>query len=176
MYPGTHPVIPFASAKVEKDTSIPKDSKVQDTKEREVRRRVTEYCWTNEDDIYLKSLAEKYPKNWGLIAEMFNGFRVAIRTDRRTAKDCEDRWLLRWGSEGRKNEGGEETSPSIPATPSTSQMTTRGVKRSLASVIPSAANASAAEARKRRRHNLMQEAFRKVARRKEVNQKNNRTC
>ncbi|KAF4604158.1 chromatin modification- protein VID21 [Pleurotus pulmonarius] len=121
-------------------------------------RRATEIVWTSNEDALLKSLTERYPSNWALIAECFNSARITLSTDKRTARDCFQRYDALLGS------GASLDGAGVPMTPTT-QMTTRGVKR-LASV--SAASSSmipnASEPRKRRRHALVHDAMRKLTR------------
>lgn len=68
----------------------------------------------------------------------------------------------------------EEDVRAVPQTPTT-QMTTRGTKRSLSITTPTSASSSApnvqGEPRKRRRHNLIHEAIRKANKKKEQLQK-----
>ncbi|KAF9501214.1 hypothetical protein BDN71DRAFT_1439527 [Pleurotus eryngii] len=124
-------------------------------------RRATEIVWNSNEDALLKTLTERYPNNWSLIAECFNSTRVTLSTDKRTARDCLQRYdaLLGAGSQGASLDG-----TGVPMTPTT-QMTTRGVKR-LASVSAASSNTipNASEPRKRRRHALVHDAMRKLTR------------
>jgi chromatin modification-related protein VID21 len=155
---------------------------------KDARKRAADLVWTPAEDQLLRSLVDKYPNNWPLVADSFNSSRVTIATDKRTPWDCHEHWSVRWGPGSRLAPSGgqgdqrspvaDETPP--PATPSVGQMTTRGVKR--ASIAASNANSgvftssSGNESRKRRRHSLMVDAMRKAAKRKEAAQKANRKC
>ena len=99
-----------------------------------------DHAWNASEDALLKSLVEKYPSNWTLVADSFNSACVTISIDKRTPWECFERWNLRLGGKPSGLSGhADVTSPtgvdgtSPPATPSTSiqqaQMTTRGVKR-----------------------------------------------
>lgn len=132
------------------------------------RSRALEHVWTPEDDALLKKAADKYVGNWILIADAFNSSRVTISVDKRSPLDCQDRWRVRFSGAPLIE---EESRP--PPTPTT-QMTTRGTKRSLSvSVAASSTNVgpTQAESRKRRRHNLMHEAIRKAVKKREAAQK-----
>lgn len=142
---------------------------------------MVDQIWTASDDTLLKTLVERYPHNWPLIADAFNSSRITISTDLRLPWDCYERWSSRWcGSSSLAKESGEMSSSAImegsPAPPSRDQMTTRGIKR-LASVSVGA-NASPGgyaneSSKKRRRHGLMSDAIRKAAKKRESNQKAN---
>ncbi|KAI0957451.1 hypothetical protein AcW1_005838 [Taiwanofungus camphoratus] len=147
------------------------------------RRRTVDHVWTSNEDVLLKQLAEKYPNNWLLIADAFNSSRVTISTDKRSARDCFDRWNARWGNRPVSTCDATEDD-ALPSTLSTpTQMTTRGYKRSantnvaLANINNVSASAGPpSEPRKRRRHNLMYDAIRKSIRKKETAQKSTRAC
>lgn len=136
-------------------------------KDKPLRKR--EHLWTSSDDALLKSLIDKYPNNWDLISECFNGSRITISTDKRTRTDCMERWKEKWGvdSKQRPSEPSAMVEDTPPPTPS--QMTTRGVKR-LASTSVSGPNTAAgligSEPRKRRRHVLVIETIRKAAKKR----------
>jgi chromatin modification-related protein VID21 len=147
-----------------------------------------EHAWSATEDALLKSLVDKYPSNWTLVAESFNSARVTISIDRRTTWECFERWNLKFGSAmatGRLSGVGghvDASSPAgvdgtpPPATPSSSQpvqMTTRGVKR-LASINVTqnqAGGGLSSDMMKRRRHTLMYETIRKAGKRREAAQK-----
>lgn len=135
------------------------------------RHRHAEITWTTQDDAILKQLVDKYPNNWHLVAEAFNTTRSTISTDKRTYLDCQERWRTRIVGNGTP---GEDDMRAPPQTPTT-QMTTRGTKRSLSISTPTSSTASApavqGEPRKRRRHNLINEAIRKANKKKEQAQK-----
>ena len=131
--------------------------------------RVGDYSWTSQDDALLKQLAEKYPNNWLLIADAFNSMKGAISTDRRSPADCFERCRVR-------TTAGEDHRPP-PQTPTT-QMTTRGTKRSMsmstsASGMGTSGGLQSGEPKKRRRHTLMHDAIRKATKKKEALAKQN---
>lgn len=144
------------------------------------RRVAADALWTNQDDLLLKRLVEKYPKNWGLVADSFNSSRSAIVMEKRADWECKERYRSRWlGKERSERDFAQMTplaqegpSSSTSVRPSQSQITTR---KRMASVS-SSANASVTSAtnfepRKRRRHILMYETLRKVAKKREAAQK-----
>ncbi len=135
------------------------------------RHRHAEVTWTPQDDAILKQLIDKYPSNWILVAEAFNTTRGTISTDKRTPSECLERWRVRLLGAATP---AEEDVRAVPQTPTT-QMTTRGTKRSLSITTPTSASSSApitqGEPRKRRRHNLIHEAVRKANKKKEQLQK-----
>lgn len=145
------------------------------------QKRVNETPWSNSEDLLLKDIAERYPNNWGLIADVFNSSRVTITNDQRTGWDCMVRWDLRW------NEGKLLTPPAVPTTPEVSVsdipnptqtplhgqavlnalMTRKRSVGQLSLTLPS----QPAESRKRRRHNHMHEAMKKSAKKRETSMK-----
>jgi chromatin modification-related protein VID21 len=134
-------------------------------KERDPRRRGADHLWSASDDTLLKSVIDKYPNNWALISECFNASRLTISIDKRTPRDCLERWKEKWGSEIRQR---PTESPMVveDVPPASGQMTTRGVKR-LASTSVSAPSAIPGnEPRKRRRHMLVQESIRKATKKR----------
>ena len=143
---------------------------------------MVDQVWTPSDDILLKTLAERYPNNWPLIADAFNSSRVTISIDHRIPWDCYERWSSRWGGGSSLARDVTETGSTVtfdgvtppPAPPPRDQMTTRGIKR-LASVSVGANTSPGGsnEPKKRRRHNLMFDAIRKAAKKREQNQKLN---
>lgn len=149
---------------------------------RDARRRLLDQQWTPNDDMLLKALVEKYPQNWALVADSFNSSRVTISVDHRIPWDCYERWNARWGSGSTltkdvsemTSQASVERGASSP-TPARDQMTTRGVKRLASVSIGSHASpgGSGNEPKKRRRHNLMFDAIRKAAKKREQNQKAN---
>ena len=150
---------------------------------KDARRRVVDQLWTPSDDTLLKTLCERYPNNWPLIADAFNSSRVTISIDQRLPWDCYERWCIRWGGGSSLVRDVAETGSMAtfegatppPAPPPRDQMTTRGIKR-LASVsvgTNTSPGGSTNEPKKRRRHNLMFDAIRKAAKKREQNQKLN---
>ena len=137
-------------------------------KEKDARKRGADHLWSPSDDGLLKSFIDKYPNNWTLISECFNSFRPTISIDRRTPRDCLERWKEKWGSEIRQR---PSDSPMVTedAMPASSQMTTRGVKRLASGSISSPSITGmvpGSEPRKRRRHMLVQESIRKAAKKR----------
>jgi chromatin modification-related protein VID21 len=135
------------------------------------RGKTSDLIWTPQDDATLKQLAEKYPNNWILVAEAFNTLRVSASIDKRSPLDCYERWRTRFGGATAED---EHRPPQTPTT----QMTTRGTKRSMSTNVAAAASAgtpggSQAEPKKRRRHNLMFDTIRKAAKKREAAQKAN---
>lgn len=148
---------------------------------RDGKKRHTDHLWTTIEDNLLKTLADRYPNNWPLVAEAFNSSRLTISIDRRTPYDCYERWNQRFNpSNGKPGEASSSAIPDISApTTGTSasapplQMTTRGVKR-LTSVSMNGANpgvAGTGEGKRRRRHGLVLEAIRKSLKKKDANTK-----
>ncbi|KAF9453258.1 hypothetical protein P691DRAFT_771618 [Macrolepiota fuliginosa MF-IS2] len=143
-------------------------------RERDKGRRTTEHQWSANDDTLLKSLIDRYPYNWQLISESFNATRVTTPTDKRTARDCFERWREKWAPEVRRHpETQPQQAPPATATEesvlaSTSQMTTRGVKRLASSMAtaPATNTSSGSEPKKRRRHILLQETIRRSVKKK----------
>ncbi|KAF7978682.1 hypothetical protein HWV62_44931 [Athelia sp. TMB] len=147
----------------------------------DARRRVAEQIWTSSDDVLLKTLVERYPNNWPLIADAFNSSRVTVSTDLRLPWDCYERYNTRWSGHSTTFKEPMSTSSlgdASPATASRDQMTTRGVKRLAsvsAGVVPSPGGYTNEPSKKRRRHLLMSETIRKAAKKREANQKANGT-
>ncbi|KAF9068671.1 hypothetical protein BDP27DRAFT_1421662 [Rhodocollybia butyracea] len=147
---------------------------------KEPSKRVVDHIWTSSDDMLLKSLAEKYPNNWALVAECYNASKVTIKADWRTSKDCQERWRERFSPTATQRllETEPAASPSGDTTPPPPSLPgTRGVKRpASASVSMSSApttSGSGSEPKKRRRHTMVQDAVRKaIKKRNEVLQKN----
>lgn len=150
---------------------------------KDAHRRASDQVWTSSEDLLLKNLAERYPNNWLLISDSFNSSRVTISTDKRTPWDCRERWSVRWGPGSLLAPQGGQAGPSStsvegptsPVTPTVGQMTTRGVKRLASASIAAhvvSSNASGSESRKRRRHNVMYDTFRRVAKKRDATQKN----
>ncbi|KAF7793082.1 hypothetical protein EIP86_004189 [Pleurotus ostreatoroseus] len=134
------------------------------------KARTLDLVWTPQDDAVLKQLVEKWPNNWGLIADSFNSSRLTLSSDRRSATDCFERWRARLSG------AGDDDARAPPQTPTT--MTTRGTKRSM-SMSVGANNAGSGpghygnESRKRRRHTVMFDTIRKAAKKKEATAKAN---
>ena len=145
----------------------------------DARRRVAEQIWTSSDDVLLKTLVERYPNNWPLIADAFNSSRVTVSTDLRLPWDCYERYNTRWSGHSTTFKEPMSTSSLGDASPvpaSRDQMTTRGVKRLAsvsAGVVPSPGGYANEPSKKRRRHLLMSETIRKAAKKREANQKAN---
>lgn len=145
-------------------------------RDREKGKRTTEHQWSVSDDALLKSLIDRYPYNWQLISESFNAIRVVAPTDKRTARDCFERWREKWAPEVRRHpEPQPQVQTSVAALPAAeegtapaSQMTTRGVKRLASGVATTQSpnTSSNAEPKKRRRHILLQETIRRSVKKK----------
>ena len=139
------------------------------SKDKDARKRAADHIWSAADDVLLKSLVDKYPNNWPLIAECYNASRLTAPTDRRSPSDCLERWKGRWGSE-RKPFAIETTHlPVDDHIVSSGQMTTRGVKRLASASISSPGNQGvvhSTESKKRRRHILLQESMRRAAKKR----------
>ncbi|KAI0302125.1 hypothetical protein BC826DRAFT_987375 [Russula brevipes] len=159
---------------------IPDDDVILPSTPRDPARRATaDALWTNQEDLLLKHLVDKYPKNWGLVADLFNSSRGAIALEQRADWECKERYRSRWLGKDRNE---REFTPVVPPAqdgPSSSgsarpsQITTR---KRMASVSSSTVNtapvpATAFEPRKRRRHVLIFETMRKCARKREAVQK-----
>jgi chromatin modification-related protein VID21 len=166
---------------------IPDDDVILPSTPRDpVRRATADALWTNQEDLLLKHLVEKYPKNWGLVADLFNSSRGAIALEQRADWECKERYRSRWLGKDRSE---REFTPVVPhaqdgpsssgsARPSQSQITTR---KRMASVSSSTINtapvpATTFEPRKRRRHVLIFETMRKCARKREATQKASGMC
>jgi chromatin modification-related protein VID21 len=139
-------------------------------------RRAMSQLWTERDDKLLKTLSERYPNNWPLIADSYNSSGVTIITDRRTAWDCFERWSTRFGPGSTLRNGSQDSSSAVEMPqPPLAQMTTRGVKRLASAVSGMSAGASAPghEPKKMRRHALMHDAIRKAAKKRDMEKKAN---
>jgi len=144
------------------------------------RRATTDALWTYQDDLLLKQLVEKYPRNWGLVADLFNSSRGAISLEQRADWECKERYRSRWLG---KDRGERDFTPITPSAqdglsststrPAQSQITTRKRMASISSSTVNTASmpATTFEPRKRRRHVLIFETMRKCARKREAAQK-----
>lgn len=144
------------------------------------QKRFNETPWSNSEDRLLKDIVDRYPNNWGLVADVFNSSRVTISHDQRTAWDCMVRWDVRW------NDGKLLTPPLVPPTPEVTMgdlanisnppqtplqgqaifnaiMTRKRSAGQLSLTLPN----QPAESRKRRRHNHMHDAMKKGAKKRE---------
>ena len=158
-------------------TSVTDDSPIPGTPQ-DAPKRVADLYWSTQDDLLLKRLVEKYPRNWGLIADSFNSSRAAISTEKRLDWECKERYYVRWLGGDRVDAGSAVPEGPPMATPvrPQPQMTTRKRLASVTTVATSAASVPAPsnEAKKRRRHALMYDTIRKAIKKKESNiQKNN---
>lgn len=111
---------------------------------------MAEQLWTPQDDQLLKNLVETYGNNWHLIADCFNSVRYAVSTDVRTNWDC----YHRFAATNSKQE--PDQSPN--------QMTTRTKRHSTLGIDTSGANA---ENKKRRRHLVVLDSIRRLAKKKD---------
>ncbi|OAX43813.1 hypothetical protein K503DRAFT_861974 [Rhizopogon vinicolor AM-OR11-026] len=134
------------------------------------------HIWSSDEDSLLKTLIDRYPNNWNLVADSFNSSRVTISTDRRTPWECFERWSSRFGSGHAdvSSPANVECTPPPASTSAQGQMTTRGVKR-LASMTVAQNQSTGAgqtsDTKKRRRHTFMYETMRKAAKKREAAQK-----
>ncbi|KAG1730571.1 hypothetical protein EDB19DRAFT_1929409 [Suillus lakei] len=142
-------------------------------------KKRSEHLWSSDEDSLLKSLVDRYPNNWLLVADSFNSSRVTISTDKRTPWECFERWSSRFGSGHRfhpdvNSPVNAERTPPPASTSAQGQMTTRGVKR-LASMSVTQNQSPGAgltsDTKKRRRHTFMYETMRKAAKKREAAQK-----
>ena len=139
------------------------------SKDKDSRKRAADHIWSAADDALLKSLVDKYPNNWPLIAECYNASRLTTPTDRRAPSDCLERWKGRWGSERKPFTIEAAPVDDHLVSESSGQMTTRGVKRLASASISSPANqgvVQSSESKKRRRHILLQESMRRAAKKR----------
>ncbi|KAI6043009.1 hypothetical protein EDC04DRAFT_822644 [Pisolithus marmoratus] len=148
----------------------------KDTKKR------AEHAWSPEEDALLKRLADKYPNNWSLVTDVFNSSRVAIPFDKRMPWECFERWNTKFGGTrcgplhpevNSPAAAAESSPPPVASSTSQAQMMTRGVKRLASASVSQNQNAGliSSDMLKRRRHTLMYETIRRVAKKREIAQK-----
>jgi chromatin modification-related protein VID21 len=130
----------------------PPDKRIQEP-------RIADQLWTPNDDFILNTMVELYHSNWLLVADALNMARRSVSTDRRTAWDCYHRWTLLTAK-----------SDLDPPTSSVTNPSSRPKRHAATNGTESAAANSNSnfEARKRRRHLVMQEAMRKVVKKREI--------
>ncbi|KAG2158054.1 uncharacterized protein EDB93DRAFT_742537 [Suillus bovinus] len=142
-------------------------------------KKRSDHLWSSDEDSLLKTLVERYPNNWLLVADSYNSSRVTISTDKRTPWECFERWSSRFGSGHRVHPDvnspvNTERTPPPASTSAQGQMTTRGVKR-LASMSVTQNQSPGAgltsDTKKRRRHTFMYETMRKATKKREAAQK-----
>lgn len=140
------------------------DDSVLSTAPRDPGRRQIDGNWTPAEDELLRSLEEKYPRNWALIADAFNTARAAIAAERRADWECKERFKLKFRN--RPEESAAEEPPTPVSATSRPQVTTR---KRLASQTARDAPAApgAAESHKRKRHSYVSDAIRKATKRRE---------
>ena len=169
-----------------------------------VPSRSSEVPWSPAEDQLLKSLIERYPSNWRLVADALNSSTIRTCIDLRTPQECFERWRMRLTNYGRhtgqpsssagvypadENTGmvppPSATSDAPPPTPSvsTSQMTTRGIKRAATNAAQNASSGltvntgtNSVEVRKRRRHIIINDAIRKQIRKRDNHLRNAGMC
>jgi len=117
--------------------------------------RIADQLWTLQDDQLLKNLVDTYGNNWYLIADCFNSVRYAVSTDVRTNWDCYHRFVAT-NSKQEPDPPPNQTSPN--------QMTTRTKRQSTLGIDTNGANA---ENRKRRRHLVVLDSIRRLAKKKD---------
>lgn len=114
--------------------------------------RIADQLWTPQDDQLLKNLVETYGSNWYLIADCFNSLRYVVSTDIRTNWDCYHRLAAINGKQ-------QEPDPS-----SSNQVTTRTKRQFGLGIDTSGAHV---DNKKRRRHLVVLEAIRRLAKKKD---------
>ncbi|KZV69466.1 hypothetical protein PENSPDRAFT_735350 [Peniophora sp. CONT] len=143
------------------------DDSILPTAPRDPARRQIDANWTPADDELLRSLEEKYPRNWALIADAFNTARAAIAAERRADWECKERFKLKFRN---RPEDTAMEEPPTPVSATRPQVTTR---KRLASQTtrdqPTAAGVL--ESHKRKRHNYVGDAIRKATKRRDSAQK-----
>ncbi|KLO14690.1 hypothetical protein SCHPADRAFT_850679 [Schizopora paradoxa] len=154
------------------------------------RRRTAEVSWSPAEENMLKKWADRYPNNWRLVADALNSSRIRSRADLRTPLECFERWKARWSALAHRGSIASASGSiaslddleSVPPTPvsSSSQMTTRGVKRMAANAnfsnsgsLTVSTNANFVESRKRKRHLLISDTMKRVSRQREIHLKTN---
>src|SRR5260221_11032260 len=124
---------------------IPDDDVILPSTPRDpARRTMAEALWTNQDDVLLKSLVEKYPRNWGLVADQLNSLHGTIALEQHADWECKERYRSRWLGKDRSERDfipvvplpQDGPSSSTSARGSQSQITTR---KRMASVTSSPA-------------------------------------
>jgi chromatin modification-related protein VID21 len=119
---------------------------------------IAEQLWSSADDQLLRSLIDIYHNNWSLIADAFNTSRISVSTDRRTAWDCYYRYTLPPAKQDAE-------------TPTPVTNLSNRPKRQVAMNASEAALSNAQlnlESKKRKRRMVMQEAVRKVAKKRDA--------
>ncbi|VDB83075.1 unnamed protein product [Peniophora sp. CBMAI 1063] len=146
---------------LEDDTILP-------TAPRDPTRRQVETNWTPAEDELLRSLEEKYPRNWALIADAFNTTRAAIAAERRADWECKERFKFKFRS--RPEDSAVEEPPTPASASSRPQVTTRKRLASQSGRDPPAPT-GAVESHKRKRHTYVGDAIRKATKRRDSAQK-----
>ena len=113
--------------------------------------RIADQLWTPQDDHLLKNLVETYGNNWHLIAGCFNSSRYVVSTDVRTNWDCYYRFAA---------VNSKQQEPDL----SSNQMTTRMKRQAALGIDTSGTNA---ENKKRRRHLVVLDSIRRLAKKKD---------
>lgn len=108
----------------------------------DAEKRMREIYWTSQDDQLLKKFAEKYPRNWSLVADAFNFSRHAAGSDRRSDWECKERYVQRFMG-GRRERDNSHADGDPSATPARPQLQMQTRKR-LASISNPSANGSLA--------------------------------
>ena len=114
--------------------------------------RIADQLWTPQDDQLLRDLVESYSSNWHLIADCLNSLRCAVTTDIRSNWDCYYRFVA------------VNTKPQEPDPSSSNQVTTRTKRQFNLGIDTGGSNA---DNRKRRRHLVVLEAIRRLAKKKD---------
>lgn len=154
--------------------------------------KISNVAWSPAEDDLLRTLHERYPGSWKLVADALNSSRIRTCVDLRTPLEIYSRWQERFAPQRFQSqqsvatpgtltlfEEGSSTLPSsstmlpppTPTTPSmsaTPQMTTRGVQRKATTAAQNATNLSintavnTVENRKRKRHIIINDSMRKT--------------
>lgn len=114
--------------------------------------RIADQLWTPQDDQLLKDLFGAYGSNWNLLADCLNSLRHVVSTDVRTNWDCYYRFAA-------MNAKQQEPDPS-----SSNQMTTRTKRQFSLGLDTSGLNA---DNKKKRRHFVVLDSIRRLAKKKE---------
>ncbi|KZV79728.1 hypothetical protein EXIGLDRAFT_846260 [Exidia glandulosa HHB12029] len=131
--------------------------------------RAAELSWTKADDELLKSIVERIPNNWMLVAEWFNSSRLTIASDKRSAWDCCERWHRKFGLPA----SAPATAQDQPRSPSPTFHHEHPTVRILKRLASQAGLGTNTEPKKRRRLLHMQDAVRKVVKKREQQQRSN---
>ena len=128
--------------------------------------RISNVVWSPGEDDLLRTLHERYPGNWRLVADALNSSRIRTSVDLRTPREVRDRWQEKFApprpstqpsgsnpgivplfEEGSSTQPAPSSSamlppptPSASSVASTPQMTTRGIQRKATNAAQAALN------------------------------------